>query len=390
MNVTYRIDKNILYIALEGRIDASNAAQAEEKIFGIKNENPGKHTVVDADNLEYISSAGLRVILRLRKEEPKLAIINVAPDVYEVFDMTGFTDMVTVEKAYQRMSVEGCEFIAKGANGAVYRYDNETILKTYFAKDALPEIKQERENARRAFVLGINTAIPYGIVRVGDGYGTVTELLNATSVTKLIRQNPDDMTEAVKYYVDMLKSIHAVEVEDGEVPDMKEVALDWARFVTAYIPEEQGRKLISLIEAVPKQNTLMHGDYHTNNVMVQNGEPLLIDMDTLCMGHPVFELGSMFNAFVGYSELDHQNMVDFFGYSFETAGKFWNASLKMYLGTEDETVCQKVMEKAMVIGYTRMLRRAVRRPNEADSPAKIARCKEMLAELLNNVDCLTF
>ena len=390
MNVTYRVDKDIIYIAVEGRIDASNAAEAEEKIFGIKNENPVKHTVVDADNLEYISSAGLRVILRLRKEEPKLAIINVAPDVYEVFDMTGFTDMVTVEKAYQRMSVEGCEFIAKGANGAVYRYDAETILKTYFAKDALPEIKQERENARRAFVLGINTAIPYGIVRVGDGYGTVTELLNATSVTKLIRQNPDDMTEAVKYYVDMLKSIHAVEVEDGEVPDMKEIALDWARFVTAHIPEEQGRKLISLIEAVPKQNTLMHGDYHTNNVMVQNGEPLLIDMDTLCMGHPVFELGSMFNAFVGYSELDHQNMVDFFGYSFETAGKFWNASLKMYLGTEDETVCQKVMEKAMVIGYTRMLRRAVRRPNEADSPAKIARCKEMLAELLNNVDCLTF
>ena len=390
MNVTYRIDKDILYIALEGRIDASNAAQAEEKIFGIKNENPDKHTVVDADNLEYISSAGLRVILKLRKEEPRLAIINVAPDVYEVFDMTGFTDMVTVEKAYQRMSVEGCEFIAKGANGAVYRYDNETILKTYFAKDALPEIKQERENARRAFVLGINTAIPYGIVRVGDGYGTVTELLNATSVTKLIRNNPDDLTEAVKYYVDMLKSIHAVKVEDGEVPDMKEIALDWARFVTAYIPEDQGRKLISLIEAVPKQNTLLHGDYHTNNIMVQNGEPLLIDMDTLCMGHPVFELGSMFNAFIGYSELDHQVTMDFFGYTHEAAEKFWDMSLKMYLGTDDEAVCRGVAEKAMIIGYTRMLRRAARRPNEADSPAKIARCKEMLAELLNKVDSLTF
>ena len=390
MDVTYRIDKDIIYIAVEGRIDASNAAEAEEKIFGIKNDNPGKHTVLDADKLEYISSAGLRVILRLRKEEPKLAIINVASDVYEVFDMTGFTDMVTVEKAYQRMSVEGCEFIAKGANGAVYRYDAETILKTYFAKDALPEIKQERENARRAFVLGINTAIPYGIVRVGDGYGTVTELLNATSVTKLIRQNPDDMTEAVKYYVDMLKSIHAVEVEDGEVPDMKEIALDWARFVTAHIPEEQGRKLISLIEAVPKQNTLMHGDYHTNNVMVQNGEPLLIDMDTLCMGHPVFELGSMFNAFLGFSELNHEDIMRFMGYNRETSERFWNMSLRLYLGTEDEAVCQSVAEKAMIIGYTRMLRRALRRPNEAESPAKIARCKEMLAELLNNVDCLTF
>ena len=390
MNITFRIDKDILYIAVEGRIDASNAAQAEEKIFSIKNDNPGKHTVLDADKLEYISSAGLRVILRLRKEEPKLAIINVASDVYEVFDMTGFTDMVTVEKAYQRMSTDGCEFIAKGANGAVYRYDDETILKTYFAKDALPEIKQERENARKAFVLGINTAIPYGIVRVDDGYGTVTELLSAVSVTKLIRNNPDDISKAAKYYIDMLKSIHAIEVEDGEVPDMKETALDWARFVSEHIPEEQGKKLRALIEAVPKQNTLMHGDYHTNNIMVQNGEPLLIDMDTLCMGHPVFELGSMFNAFVGYSELDHQNMIDFFGYSFETAGKFWNTSLKMYLGTDDENVCQSVAEKAMVIGYTRMLRRAIRRPEETDSPAKIARCKEMLEILLNKVDTLVF
>ena len=390
MDVTYRLDKDILYIVVEGRIDASNAAVAEEKIFSIKHANPGKHTVIDADKLEYISSAGLRVVLRLRKEEPKLAIINVAPDVYDVFDMTGFTDMVTVEKAYQRMSVEGCEFIAKGANGAVYRYNDETILKTYFAKDALPEIKQERENARRAFVLGINTAIPYGIVRVGDGYGTVTELLNATSVTKMIRANPDDLTAAVKYYIDMLKNIHSTEVDEGEVPDMKETALAWADFVAQHIPAEQGKKLRALVEAVPKQNTLMHGDYHTNNIMVQNGEPLLIDMDTLCMGHPVFELGSMFNAFVGYSELNHQNMMDFFGYTFETAGKFWNLALKMYLGTEDEAVCQAVAEKAMIIGYTRMLRRAVRRPNEADSPAKIARCKEMLAQLLEKVDTLLF
>jgi uncharacterized protein (TIGR02172 family) len=314
----------------------------------------------------------------------------VASDVYEVFDMTGFTDMVTVEKAYQRMSTEGCEFIAKGANGAVYRYDDETILKTYFAKDALPEIKQERENARKAFVLGINTAIPYGIVRVGDGYGTVTELLNAVSVTKLIRNNPDDLSEAARYYISMLKTIHAIRVEDGEVPDMKETALAWADFVAPHLPEAQAKKLRALIEAVPKQNTLMHGDYHTNNIMVQNGEPLLIDMDTLCMGHPVFELGSMFNAFVGYAEHDHQNMMDFFGYSFETAGKFWNTALKMYLETQDEALCASIAEKAMVIGYTRMLRRAIRRPNEADSPVKIARCKEMLAILLEKVDTLCF
>ena len=390
MDISYRIDKDILYIAIEGRIDASNAPEAEQKIFAIKNENADKHLVIDADKLEYLSSAGLRVILRLRKEFPKLAIINVSPEVYSIFEMTGFTEMVTIEKAYKKMSVDGCEFIAKGANGAVYRYDNETILKIYFAKDALPEIKQERENAKRAFVLGINTAIPYGIVRVGDGYGTVTELLNATSVTKLICKNTSDMTEACKYYIDMLKSIHGITVEDGVVPDMKETALSWADFVSKHIPSEQAIKLKNLIEAVPKTNNLLHGDYHTNNIMVQNGEPLLIDMDTLWMGHPVFELGSMFNAFIGDSELAPETSINFFGYDFETAKKFWDMSLIAYVGSEDESVCKAIEEKAMVIGYTRMLRRAIRRPSDADSPAKIARCKQMLEYLLNKVETLTF
>ena len=64
--------------------------------------------------------------------------------------------------------------------------------------------------------------------------------------------------------------------------------------------------------------------------------------------------------------------------------------LQLYLDTEDEALCQSVAEKAMIIGYTRMLRRAIRRPNDADSPAKIARCKEMLAMLLEKTDTLCF
>ena len=82
--------------------------------------------------------------------------------------------------------------------------------------------------------------------------------------------------------------------------------------------------------------------------------------------------------------------MNFYGYDHDTAEKFWDLALRSYLGTEDEAVCKSVAEKAMIIGYTRMLRRAVRRPNEADSPAKIARCKEMLALLLSKTDSLCF
>ena len=64
--------------------------------------------------------------------------------------------------------------------------------------------------------------------------------------------------------------------------------------------------------------------------------------------------------------------------------------IQMYLGSDDEALCRSVEEKAMVIGYTRMLRRAVRRPNEAGSAAMIEHCKKRLAELLEKTQTLEF
>ena len=386
-NIEYRTDKNILYISLNGRIDASNSADVEKEINEIRKNHQGMNTVLDADNLEYISSAGLRIMLRLRKEEPKLAIINVSPDVYDIFEMTGFTEMITIEKTYRRITIDSCEFIAKGANGAVYRYDDETIVKQYFNRDALPEIMQERENARRAFVLGVNTAIPYGIVRIGDGYGSLTELLNATSVTKLIRANTEDLSQSVAYYIDAIKEVHAIETESGELPDFKKWVLEWADFLSGYLDDAHAEKMRNLIENIPDSNFIIHGDYHTNNVMVQNGEPVLIDMDTLAVGHPVLELGSMFNAFVGFGELDKSGVENFFGVDIETAHRFWHLSLARYLGTDDEKTITDVENKAKVIGYMRLLRRCLRR--DADE-VTINHYKANLTEALDKVDTLVF
>lgn len=390
MHISYRTDGIILYVAIEGRVDSSNAAIVAEQIDQIKNDHPNTHTVIDAEKLVYVSSAGLRVILKLKKQEPKLAMINVSADLYSILELTGFTEIITIEKAYEKISIEGCQFLAKGGNGAVYRYDEETIVKVFYAKDALPEIKQERENARRAFVLGINTAIPYGIVRVGDGYGTVAELLNAVSVSQLMSENPNDTSAAVNHYVTMLKSIHEIEVSVGEFPNMKQTALSWVDFLAEHMPMEQYKKLRWLVENVPDTNNLMHGDYHPNNVLIQNGEPLLIDMDTLCIGHPIFEFGSMYNAFVGFSELDPENIVKFLGCSLETTESFWKTSLKLYLGTDDEKLLNEVIDKARVIGYTRLLRRSIRRSEEANSAEKIAHYKKMLCMLVDKIDALTF
>ena len=387
--INYHTNKDILYINLDGRVDATNASSVEEKIQAIRKENTGLHTVLDLEKLVYISSAGLRILLRLRKEDSELSLINVSTEVYEILDMTGFTEMIDVQKAYRHLSVEGCEVIGKGANGAVYRYDPETIIKVYFNNDALPDIKRERELARKALVLGINTAIPYDVVRIGDKYGTVMELLAATSISKMIKKDPEHLEEPLKYFVDMLKQIHGTEIKPGEVPNMKELALKWARFDMDYLPEDIGKKLYQIVENVPDQDTLMHGDYHTNNVMVRDEEALLIDMDTLCMGHPIFELGSMFNAFEGFSVIDHEVVHNFLGFPYEVSVKFWRKSLSMYLGTEDESVIDDVENKAKIVGYMRLLRRSINRKTD-DREALIEYYTNELIRLIPLTKELTF
>lgn len=387
--VTSSIKDNVLTIYLSGRVDASNAPNVEKQMITIRKDAPGTTTVIDAKNLQYISSAGLRVLLKLRKEDPQLSIINVSSEIYDILDMTGFTEMIKVKKAYRQLSVEGCEIIGKGANGAVYRYDAETIVKVYFNSDALPEIQRERELARKALVLGINTAIPYDVVRVGENYGTVMELLEATSLSKMIRKDPEHLDLPLKYFVDMLKQIHSTNVKPGDMPSMKQVALNWASFDKDHLPKELGNKLYNMVENIPDQSTMLHGDYHTNNVMVRNGEALLIDMDTLCMGHPIFELGSMFNAFVGFSELDHEVCQNFLGFPHEVAGIFWHKALALYLGTDNTERLNEVENKAKIIGYMRLLRRTIRR-NAPNRDALISFYKEQLIKLIPSIDELTF
>ncbi len=387
--LTYHINNGVLTVCLNGRIDASNAAEAQEQVNAARAAAPEASVVIDAEGLEYISSAGLRILLRLRKEEPGLAVINVSPEVYEILDMTGFTEMMTVKKAYRRLSVDGCALIGKGSNGAVYRYDAETIVKLYFNPDALPEIQRERELARKALVLGINTAIPYDVVRIGESYGTVMELLEASSLSELIKNDPKHLEKPLKYYVDMLKQIHSTELKPGEMPDMKQVALGWAAFDREHLPAELGSKLYDMVQAVPERHTMMHGDYHSNNIMVRDGEALLIDMDTLCMGHPIFELGSMFNAYVGFSELDHSAIEDFLGFSREVSLEFWHRALAMYLGTEDAERISEVETKAKLVGYMRLLRRTIRR-NEPDREKLIDFYRNGLIKLIPTVDELTF
>ena len=392
-NVSGAVTDGALVLKLSGRIDSANASRVEEEIGRIRAEAPSGPVTVDCDKLQYISSAGLRVLLRLKKAVPGLRLVNVASEVYDIFEMTGFTEMMDIQKAFRKVSVEGCEVIGQGANGKIYRLGPDTIVKVFFNPDALPEIRRERELARTAFVLGVPTAIPYDVVRIeGGSYGSVFELLDALTLAQLLARGDKSADELAHMSIDLLKLIHSTRVKPDSMPDEKVTVVNWAEFLKDYIPAEAYEKLMALVTAVPEDDHMLHGDYHLKNVMLQNGECLLIDMDTLCHGHPIFELASMYNAYRGFSELDHTVVEAFQGIPYETAGKLWSESLALYLGTEDPDRIKEVEDKARVVGYTRLIRRTIRRNglNTEDGRKLIDHYRSELLELLPRVDSLTF
>ena len=385
--MNFVMEGNNLIISTKGSIDSNNASDFGNEADKIINSNKFEKLILDFKEIAYVSSAGLRQILRLKKTNPNFKVINVNSEVYEVFEMTGFSEMMEVEKAFRELSVEGCEIIGEGSNGIVYRVTPDSIVKVYKNPDALDDIKRERELARTALVLGINTAISYDVVKVGDKYGSVFELLNSKSLTKLINEDKTKLDMYIKVFADILKGIHNTEVKNDVLPSAKKIAISWVEWLKGKIEDSTYDKLHKMLDDVKESNKIIHGDYHTNNLHYSNGEAILIDMDTLACGNPIFDFSSIFLAFRGFGELRHERVENFLHLDWETANLIWEKLLVYYFNTTNEKVINDVKNKAMTLGYVRMLRRTIKR--ESDDKELIDFCQKKLKETIDKVDSLS-
>ncbi len=98
MEIIKNLDNTTLKLSLQGRLDTTTAPQLEEtlqaSLEGIT------ELILDFADLKYISSAGLRIILGAQKimsKQGSMKICHVSPDIMEVFAITGFSDILTIE-----------------------------------------------------------------------------------------------------------------------------------------------------------------------------------------------------------------------------------------------------------------------------------------------------
>ena len=333
-------------IQLSGRIDTNNAAEAEERI--IAGAGDGRDIVLDASDLEYISSAGLRMVMRLAKRFDGLSVTEASPEVFEVFQMTGIDRILPIAKRLREISLEGCEVIGRGGHGTVYRLDEETIAKVYRPGTPLETVEHEVKNAKDALVAGVPTAISYDIVRADGDYAIVFELVNPVALSFSLAAHPERERDYARAYADLLKVMNSTELDPAEYDSLKQSYLDYCEsdITKAALTDEERAALRAVIESIPDRRTMVHGDYHPGNVMLQGDEPLLIDMAEISYGHPIFDLLS---AYLMLGIPNDDITMPSLGLTAEQCRRFWQTFLEEYFGTDDPAAIERLGN--LIAGY---------------------------------------
>ena len=348
-------------------VSTSNADQFEKELLSAIT---GQTLTIDAQDLDYISSVGLRVLMKAKKAMTgELVMTNVNSEVFDILDMTGFTQFITVKKALRNLSVEGLPVIGRGQTASVYRIDDETIVKVFRSNIDFGMVQNEIVKAKVAFLHGLPTAISYDVVKVGDCYGVVYELLNAKDLADCMKAEPAKMEDYVRMFADVIRKMHTTEVASEQFVSSRATTLGALPYMKGrLLTDEEYEKVKAIFENVPERKTFIHGDCHAGNVMLQGDELMFIDLSCAGCGHPIFDLMSMY-----LTAACHQGEL-LQSYTAEEAYHIWKVFLSAYLQTEDAALLAKAEEQVAAFSSARVLLGLLRIPDML-KPEEIARYK---------------
>ena len=338
-------------LRLEGRLDtAATQTMTDEINRQLSACEPVKSLICDASELTYISSSGLRILLGLAKRYKDFRIVEVVPEVWQIFEMTGFVKIMNIERALRRINVDGCKIIGKGGVGVVYCINDDTIIKVFREGTTIDEVKLEITMAKEAFVLGMPTAISFDIVRVGSQYGLVYELLNADTLSACIKREPERMEQFAVMYAHLFRQMHSIEVPvGGNIPSAMEREERAIRHISRYFDTASTDLLMEIVSAIPQGNRLLHCDLQTKNAMVQGNDLMLIDMGEVGYGHPIIDLGHSYSAMVTLVG-DYEQII---GIPETYANDVWKRMIRHYFeGATPEELAHRI-EQISVVGCVR-------------------------------------
>ena len=383
----YTFSHGCLTVYPKGRLSAKESDDFLKEIIGLLDRYNCESVVIDMSGLEYLTSPCLHALLLLKRRISNITLSNVQPANKEIITTAGLSGLLKITDGFRSVSIKGCRIIGVGVKGTVYQYSPDTAVKVFRSSESLSNILRERDLACCALVHGLPTAISFDVVKVGSQYGAMFELIDAESMSHEMKKYPEKKEEYAKIFAKLLLDVHRTEVhKDYTVPDIKPLVRQWLDKSGTVLSASEAQRIYDIIEAVPDRNTMIHGDYHTNNIMMQRGEPYMIDMGTLSHGHPVFELANIYTAYVGFGEYDRSMAENFLGLPYDFCISFWDIFFSYYTKGMSEPEKDGLLKLARLLGCIRYLHHILRRDDiSSDAGAVISGLHNTVSELLPKI-----
>ena len=154
-------------------------------------------------------------------------------------------------KEYKFVSIKDCELIGQGKHGKVFQLNEEQIIKVYYDDSSLEIIELEREYSKKAFVLGVPTAITFGVVKTELGYGIIYESAGIMPLGTYIESHPDKLEECAKKFAEILTTLNSIEADTNLFNSVHDWYIDKLKMIpTRYLSKRNINALIHIIDAI--------------------------------------------------------------------------------------------------------------------------------------------
>lgn len=344
---TKHINDRQTMIEVSGYIDTQSANKFGEYIINLHNEEPTKKLIIDFNDVEMITSAGIRQLLLFEKSNYNYQLINVKKEVATVLDLTGMSDILKLEDKVLSISTKDCKALGKGFSSAVYKLDDERIAKVYYNIPNIDQAIRERMIAKEAFIKGVPTEICFCLCEAEGMPGLIYELVDANTLLSIMAEDDSKIESSIEEYVDLVKQMHTFN-GDGitGIYNEKQRLGECISKVNNYLSPEYVEKLKALDEEIPDSNVLLHGDIHPANVMVTEKGMLFIDLSEMSVGDPIYDLVYLYRTLMLFSMLPD----DKYALNRQQEERLWNSFFNEYYKDKDEDYKQRQLHLIKVFG----------------------------------------
>lgn len=211
----------------------------------------------------------------------------------------------------RKLSVENAVLIGQGFYSDVYLLDDGNVVKV-LKNSSFEDADKEIQLSKWALKKGVPTAISYDVADVDGHPGLVYESLGRDNLRNVLRDTPERFDEVLSRYTELLRTVNSIEVEPGQLPNTMDKYKDFLERARPAMSDAEYERMKQLLGTIPESRKLLHGDFHVKNIKVVRGELLLIDLDTLSCGDPIFELSGLYRSYNLFLRKDIDSDVNAF------------------------------------------------------------------------------